>query len=183
MKNPFLKGNTIYLRAIEKEDLTQDYASWFNSEEVCRFNSHHRFPYRMDELLSYYESVIKSHDNLVLAIIDIKTEKHIGNISLLNIDTINRSAEFAIIIGDIGFWGKGVGKEAGKLIMDHGFFALGMNRIYCGTSADNTGMQKLADFLQFKKEGVQKEAIFKDGKFRDIFIYGVTQKKYKKVIS
>jgi len=180
MRKPFLIGDKIYLREIEKSDLNENYQQWFNDEEVCRFNDHHRFPNYRQDMEEYYGDVIKSKNNLILAIIDKKTDKHIGNVSLQNIDYVNRSAEIAIIIGDKNYWSKGVGGEAANLIISHGFKSLNLNRIYCGTSETNMGMQKLALKAGFKKEGISRAAIYKDGKYRNVINYGLLGDDYEK---
>lgn len=179
MKSPFLIGERVYLRTIVQDDLNAKYREWFNDAEVCRYNSHHRFPNYDEDMHAYYERVIKSRTNLVLAICDKETDAHIGNIALENIDTLNQSAEFAILIGDKNFWGKGVGKEAARLLIRHGFEELNLHRIYCGTSEDNIGMQKLAATLGFKKEGRARDAMFKGGAFKDLTSYGLLEHECK----
>lgn len=179
MKNPFLIGNTIYLRTIEESDLNANYREWFNDEEICRYNSHHRFPNYDENMRDYYENTIKSRTNLILAICDKKTDKHVGNIALENIDTLNQSAEFAIIIGDKHEWGKGIGKEAAYLTIGHGFEQLSLHRIYCGTSEDNVAMQKLALTLGFKEEGRARDGMFKGGAFKNIIGYGILRHEFK----
>src|SRR3989338_2540201 len=109
MHNPFLVGEKVYLRAIEESDLSEKYREWFNDEEVCRYNSHHRFPNYDENMREYFETVIKSKLNLVLAICDRQTDAHVGNIALENIDTLNQCAEFAILIGEKTMWGRSVG--------------------------------------------------------------------------
>lgn len=180
MKQPFLKGKLIYLRGIRKYDLRGNYLNWFNDQDVCRHNSHGRYPMNKAKLEEYYKRVNKSGSDLVLAIITKKGNVHIGNVSLQNIDWVSRSAEFAIIIGEKGFWGKGIGREAADLIIKHGFSSLNMHRIYCGTQEDNVAMQRLAVYLGMKKEGLRREAIFKNNKFRDIIEYGILAKEYLK---
>ena len=179
MKQPFLVGEIIYLRTIESSDLNEHYQQWFNDEEVCQFNSHHRFPSYLDNLNEYYTAVIKTKNNLVLAIVDKANDTHLGNIALQNINYIDRSAELAIIIGEKEYWKKGVGVEACRLIIAHGFKALNLHRIYCGTSQANSGMQKLAQKLGFKEEGVQREALYKNGKYEDTVQYGLLAYDYK----
>ncbi len=180
MKKPFLSGEHIYLRTIVKSDLTPAYRDWFNDEEVCRFNSHHRFPQYDGNMRDYYDRVIKSRENLVLAICDKKTDAHIGNISLLNIDLLNQSAELGIIIGDKKQWGKGVGRKASKLLLAHGFNQLNLHRIYCGTNEDNVPMQKLASSLGFIEEGRARHAMFKDGIFKNVIYYSLLRDDLKK---
>lgn len=179
MKNPFLVGEKVYLRVITQDDLNANYREWFNDEEVCRYNSHHRFPNYDENMREYYERVIKSRGNLVLAICDKKADRHIGNVALENIDTLNRSAEFAILIGDKNSWGKGMGKEAAKLVVRHGLRELNLHRVYCGTSEDNMAMQKLALALGFKEEGRTRDALFKSGSFKNVIYYSLLDDEFK----
>lgn len=161
------------MRAIEADDVNDSYGQWFNDEEVCRFNGHHRFPIYQQDMEAYFRDIIQTKQNLILAICDKETDEHIGNIALQNIDQINRSAEFAIIIGNKAFWGKGIAKEAGRLVIEHGFRSLNLHRIYCGTSNENVPMQKLAAALGFVQEGVARESLFKNGAYQDAIEYGV----------
>ena len=175
MHNPFLIGTTIYLRAITERDLTPSYQQWFNDPEVCRFNSHHRFPNYQEDMRAYYDTVICDRRNLVLAIIDTATETHVGNVALQDIDLSNSSAEFAIIVGEKAFWGRGVGYEAGQLLITHGFDTLRLHRMYCGTSALNIPMQRLAKKLGFRKEGVDRAALYKEGRWNDVVRYAIVR--------
>jgi RimJ/RimL family protein N-acetyltransferase len=175
----FLEGEHFYLRNLNKDDLNKNYIHWFDDSEVCKMNSHHRFPYTDEGMSKYIDSIYNTNNQLVLAIINKEDKMHIGNISLQNINYINRSAEFAVVIGEKNYWGKGVGKECGKLIIKHGFLELNLNRIYCGTFVDNLGMYKLAETLGFKKEGIRYEAEFKNGKYINIVEFGLLKKDWK----
>lgn len=175
----FIDGENIYMRPLDKEDIKGNYINWFDDEEVCKMNSHHRFPYSEESMLKYIESVNNSSKDLVLGIIDKKEKIHIGNISLQNINYINRTAEFAIIIGEKDYWGKGYSKEAGKLIIEHGFSVLNLRRVYCGTISKNVGMINLAKSLGFKQEGIRCEAEFKNGKYLDTIEFGLLKKLWK----
>ena len=126
---------------------------------------------------AYYNS-LQNRQDVVLAIIHTETGTHIGNVSLQNINWISRNAEFAILIGDKNYWGQGYGEEAAQLIVAYGFNRLNLHRIYCGTIQGNVGMIKLAAKLKMKEEGIRKDAIFKNGRFLDIYEYGVLQNDY-----
>jgi [ribosomal protein S5]-alanine N-acetyltransferase len=178
IKHIFLESNQLYLRALEERDLKNEYSQWLNDQEVVQFNSHGRFPTNERKLQDYLHFTQTTNNALILAIIAKDTEMHIGNISLQNINWIDRNAEFAILLGNKKYWGKNIGEEAGKLIVQHGFFVLNLHRIYCGTSSENIGMQKLALKLQMQQEGLRKEAMFKNGKYVDILEYGVLKSNY-----
>ena len=174
----FLAGPRIILRGLERADVEGNYGFWFNDPSVCRYNAHHRFPYGTEELLQYVDGLSGSRDRLVLAIIERDGEMHVGNISLQGIDPVEQSAEFAIVIGEKSAWGKGYSKEAARLIIDHGFGALNLHRIYCGTSSENLPMQKLALAMSFSLEGRRREAIYKDYKYWDILEYGLLREEW-----
>jgi RimJ/RimL family protein N-acetyltransferase len=54
---------------------------------------------------------------------------------------------------------------------------INLHRIYCGTSSENIGMQKLANKLGMIKEGQRKDALFKNGKYLDVIEYGIIVKE------
>ena len=102
----------------------------------------------------------------------------VGNIALQSIDPVSRSAEFAVVLGDRRCWGKGYSKEAARLILDHGFSELNLNRVHCGTAEGNRAMRKLAASLGMKEEGRRRQAFFKGGAFRDVLEYGILRNEY-----
>ncbi len=174
----FLEGEKVLLRPLEVGDIEGDYVSWLNDPIVCEHNSHHVFPYTPAMAREYILQVRADKSNVVLAIVSKDSSKHIGNISLQHIDPISRNAEYAILLGDQNYWGKGIATEASRLILKHGFDALNLHRIYCGTSSANIAMQKLATKLGMKQEGVRLEAHFKNGTYHDIIEYGLLRKDF-----
>jgi [ribosomal protein S5]-alanine N-acetyltransferase len=178
MKLPFLVGENIYLRALHSDDLAGRYSYWFNDPEVCQYNSHHFLPYTEELARQYFDNIYNRKDMLVLAIILKNGDRHIGNVSLQNINYIHQNAEIAIILGEKDCWGKGYSKEASFLLVKHGFLELNLHRIYCGTSVENVAMQRLASFLGMNEEGVRKDALYKHGKFIDIVEYGVLKSNF-----
>ena len=169
----FLLGATIKLRNLMITDLDGDYAWWLNDQEVVKFNSHGRFPVSKNEILDFIENSTRNQCQIILAIIDIKSNKHIGNISLQKINWVDRSAEIAFLLGDREFHSKGIMFEAGTLFINHAFNSLNLHRVYCGTSSENIAMQKLAIKLGMIQEGVRKQAIFNNGFYHDIIEYGL----------
>jgi len=179
---PFLVGKSIFLRPLKESDINGPYPAWLNDAEVCGGNSHHIFPFRTQNAVTYIEKAHGDLNHLLLAVVRNKDGEHIGNIALDKINYINRSAELTILIGDKSCWNKGYGKEAARLICDHGFFTLNLHRISCGTFENNTAMCSLAEYLGMTEEGRRREAAYKDGRYLGVVEYGVLKPEYLKKI-
>ncbi len=176
----FLETEDYILRPLDVADVDGEYQYWLNDREVVQYNSHGRFPKTKPSIIAYINAVNNNTSNLVLAIVDKKNYAHIGNISLQNINWVDRNAEIAFLLGNKDYWSKGVMLEVGKKIIEHGFSTLNLHRIYCGTSSANIGMQKLAVKLGMQLEGRRREAIFKDGHYFDVLEYGILRLEYPK---
>ncbi len=178
MSTIFISGDSVNLCILEEWALDGSYVHWLNDPEICQFNSHHVFPNEKSRMHDFIKSLEMNRSQIVLAICLKDSGLHVGNISLQGIDLITRCAEFAIILGERSSWGKGIASEASRLLLNHGFMELGLNRIHCGTSDKNVGMQKLAEALGMKLEGRRREALFKHGEFNDILEYGILKSEY-----
>lgn len=185
----FLQGDRIYLEPLSEKHLQPySYIKWLNDPQINKFTSRGRVILTVKDGEDYIKNCQKP-DRIVFAICDNKDSyiyeggfcsQHFGNISLQQIDLCNRSAEIAILIGEKSAHGKGYGLEAARLLCAHGFNQLGLNRIYCGTHAENFGMQKLALKLGMREEGRSRKALFKNGEFADIINYGMLREDFKK---
>jgi RimJ/RimL family protein N-acetyltransferase len=175
---PFLADDVVALRHLVPADVDGPYLEWFNDLEVCRLNSHGVFPYTRDEALDWVGALPRRRDALVLAITLRDDDRHVGNVSLQAIDAIARSAELAIVVGDRGAWGRGVGSRAAALIVGHGFAALNLRRVACGTLGSNAGMRRIAERLGMRQEGVRRQAAWTDGGYHDVIEYGLLAEEW-----
>lgn len=179
MNNPFLVGEQLYLRGLEASDVDGQYPSWLNDEILTQYLEHHVFPYSKASALDYIEALRHRRDIVMLAIIDKTTNKHIGNITLSSISTLHQSAEFTLLIGDKASHGKGLAKEASKLLFTHGFNTMNLNRIWCGTMDTNIPMQKLALWLGMQQEGIKRQEVYKNGRYNDTYQYSILKEEFK----
>jgi RimJ/RimL family protein N-acetyltransferase len=160
-----------FVRSLAIEDLDGPYPGWFEDQVVCRYNSHGKF-FKTRASFERFIQSLDREDRVVWAVCHV-TDGHIGNISLQQISFIDRTAEFAIILGDKRHWGRGVGLLAGQALLRHGFDKLNLERIYCGTAATNIGMQKLAVQMGMTLEGTRRNHLFLDGERVDVLEYGI----------
>ena len=177
-RRAFLQGSNIYLRALEERDLTSDYFQWLQDDEICRQNSHAVFPNTEKAMLEFLRRAQDTGAAVVLAIISKAEDRHVGNVSLQQIDWVSRNAEFAILIGSLEAHGQGIGSEAAELVVRYGFERLNLHRIYCGTFAENLAMRRLAEKLGMKGEGVRRQAAYKSGRYVDVHEYGLLREEF-----
>lgn len=170
-----------FVRSLKESDLEGPYPSWFEDQEVCRYNSHGKF-FKTSTYFRAFLDGLNNENQCVWAICN-KTDGHIGNVSLQDISFINRHAEFAILLGNKRHWGKGVAILAGKKLVQHGFQKLNLERIYCGTAKNNEGMNKLALALGMVKEGCGRSHLYLDGEWVDRIEYGLLRKEYDRAVS
>jgi RimJ/RimL family protein N-acetyltransferase len=178
--HPFLTGERVYLRPMEMTDLDGPYFDWLNDYEVTRFLETGSFPTTTATLRNYLENIAKHPNNVMLAIMDKKTNRHVGNVKLGNIHPLHRNADIGIMIGDKSFWGKGYGSEAMALIIEYGFTRLNLHKITLGVYADHEGAVNSYKKLGFKMEGTLKEQLFRDGQFRDKAVMGILKSDHAK---
>jgi len=172
-------GEDYYVRVLHESDVSGMYPMWFQDQEVCKFNSHGKFFKTESHLREYI--IQQNFDREIVWAICHSVDGHIGNISLQEISFVNRSAEFAIIIGDKRHWGKGVGLKAGKKLLEHGFKKLNLKRVGCGLASTNTGMKNLAIRLGMSSEGQRRQALYLDGERVDILEFGILDEDFFKL--
>ena len=63
----------------------------------------------MKALKEFYNKVTASENDVIFAIVDKKTNAHIGNVKIGNINRVHRYADLGILIGAKSLWGKGCG--------------------------------------------------------------------------
>ena len=191
MQNPFLIGDRIYLRAVVEEDL-QYYFNWLNDQETTRYMQRGIYPTSIDDCKDYIASM-QSKGGMHLAIIrkeecvegilsyPLRNEKHIGNISLLNIHPTFRSAEISIIIGDKQSRGNGYGSEAIKLLVGHIFTRMNLNRLQAGMVDKNSSSHGAFMSAGFQQEGVLRQAYYCDGEYQDVVIMGLIKSDWRQL--
>ncbi|NOQ31664.1 MAG: GNAT family N-acetyltransferase [Helicobacteraceae bacterium] len=178
MNNIFLETKRLLLEPLDMKHFSDKYVSWLNTKEVVEFNRHGVFPNNDLKTKEYINSVQQSVYCIVLAMIDKDSQKHIGNIAIQNIDFINSNADVSIMIGDKVFWGKGYAYEAYEVIINHAFNTLNLHKIYIGTSENNIGMNKVAEKLGMKKDGIKRDALYKNGEYFDIHEYSILKNEF-----
>ncbi len=167
-----------YLRGLRASDLDGRWADWFNDPIVTQYQDKGYQPNTREKQKAYYEKIEASRTDVVLAIIDRKTNAHIGNVGLHQIEPIHRTAVLGIVLGERSAWGRGIGARSWRAITDYGFRVLNLHKI-CATVIDgNTPSLKCALGAGFEIEGRQVKQIFRNGEYRDLLHVGLLREKW-----
>lgn len=100
-----------------------------------------------------------------------------GRIGLHHISLENKSAA-------IGYWltkqaqGHGVVTLSCKALIGHGFNALGLHRIEIKAAVENVRSQAIPQKLNFKQEGILREAEWVNGAFIDLVLYSLLREDW-----
>lgn len=175
----FLVGPRLYLRALEEADVSEEYAHWLNDPEVTRYlTGSGQFPATIHSLKTFLQRFQNSTTDIIFAVIDRKTNLHIGNVTLNRIHWIHRTADTGIIIGRKAFWGKGYALEAWKLLLDYAFNRLGLHKVIAGALAEHEASLSVMKKLGFVVEGHLRQEFWVQGRYQDGLRLGLLQEEF-----
>ncbi len=181
----FLIGNRLTLRGLREQDLKEDapYFGWLNDLSLDSHNERSAFPNSMDRMISYYQKACKNQDLVLLGIYDNASQKHIGNISIKNINWHSRNGWLGYLIGDHDFHNQGVATEASMMFTYYCFNKLNLHRVCTSVTESNIASIKVLEKSGYQKEGVMKEHMMIGGKARDVMMYGAVSHAWEKTHS
>ena len=165
-----LKGEHIYLRALEPEDLDFVYA--IENDTSLWELSDTQTPYSKFLIKQYLDNAqqdIFEAKQLRLAICD-KNEDTIGLIDVFEFDIKNKRAGIGLLIQNESDRYKGYGKEALDLLTDYCFKTLHLHQVYANILESNLASLKLFEGNGFKKIGLKKDWSFDGNQFYNEYL-------------
>lgn len=172
-----LTGATIYLRALEPEDLEFIYK--IENNEALWEVSYTQTPYSRFLIRQYLENAhqdIYEAKQLRLAICVKDTFDAVGLIDLFDFDPANKRAGVGIIIADEASRGKGLGSEALGLVIQYAFSVLNLNQLYANIDTANIASATLFTNFGFDLIGVKKEWNKRGNAYADEALYQLINK-------
>ncbi len=173
-----IKISDITLRAIEETDLGLLH-EMINDPEIEKMTGGGGFPVSLYQQKKWFESIQNRRNELRL-MIDTENNGTIGLISLTDIDLKNRTAEFHYKLATSkNLKGKGYGTKALSALIEYAFMQMNLNCIYSGNIEYNNVTERIKEKLGFKKEGVLRERIFKNGKYFNIHVWSLLRSDWE----
>lgn len=176
----YIKGEKVSLRALEREDINENYLKWINDSEINQYMESGSYPSNMESLYRYFEGGQNASSSVSFAIINNEDGKHIGNVKIDSIHWIHRRAFLGIMIGEKSSQGKGYGTEATKLALTYAFNQLNLVKIKLGVVASNIAAVKIYEKIGFNQVGYLVDEFYYHGKYHDMIYMEIHKKDYIK---
>lgn len=165
-----LVGEKVRIRAMEASDM-EAVLRWMNDPEIVR-SLGTRLPISRDEQEEWYQRTIKDKSKKKM-IIETPDGQAVGQVSLMNIDWRNRSAEVGITIGEKDCWGQGLAADAMITVMRFAFYEWNLHRIWLEVVEYNERAIRLYERLGFVRDGLLREAAFAGNRYWDKVVMSI----------
>ncbi|WP_100372351.1 GNAT family N-acetyltransferase [Bacillus sp. FJAT-45037] len=171
-----MKGESVYLRTIKKEDLESLYEAV--QDEEIRYMTGTRSTFSREQLNKYYQRIMHDETRYDFSICLIDTDELIGDLAILEIDEENNKAAFRIALHHTKHFNKGYGTEALQLALQFTFDTLNLNRLQLEVYSHNVRGIKAYEKAGFKIEGIIRESLYINNQYSDEVIMGMLKKEY-----
>ncbi len=148
-----IEGELVALGPIRDEHF-DDIARWENDYSTRRYFTAPG-PHRPEATRqNFTEGGFSGPSNVVFAVYEVGSWRFIGLAGLFDLDHLNRTAEFFIMLGPADIRGKGYGTEATRLVLDHSFLALGLESVRLSVFTYNPSAIRAYEKAGFRHAGV-----------------------------
>ena len=148
--NLVIKSKRCYLRKLSVDDDLTSYLYWMQTPSNNPFILSAALSYDLNQLKNFINTCNNLSDVNLFGIFTNKDNAHIGNIKFDEINLLNKSVSFGILIGDKNFRGKGFAKEviiASVLLLKDNY---DIEKIKLGVDHENISALNLYLKLGFK---------------------------------
>ena len=154
-----LETPRLLLRRFTIDDAQGMFDNWSSDPEVTRY-----LTWPVHANVDVTQRVIKSwikgyeEESCFNWVIEYKgTQKVIGSIAVVKLDEVVKSAEVGYCLGKT-YWGKGIMTEALKVVMDHLFDVVGLNRVAAYHDIHNPASGRVMEKAGMKFEGILRQS-------------------------
>ena len=172
-----IEGKKTRLVALSEENLPT-YRMWIEDPDVVDFLASMDFPLSMAEERRWFNNATAPNGRDLHLTIVTKQGRPIGNISLMDIHCVNRSAQLGIVIGEKDCWNKGYGEDAIRALLGFAFGTMGMHRVELRVNEKNKRAISCYVKCGFRKEGRRRKQHFYRGEYCDELMMGILDEDF-----
>jgi len=173
-----LRGEKVILRAIERDDLPRLCAFNNDVEVELAGGGDPPLPQSLARLEAEFDQEAgkggRGDGFAIEAIVpDGGPAMLIGQCGLFQFDHVARTCALGITIGDKALWGKGYGREAVRLLLDHAFRLRNFRKVWLTVWGNNERAIRSYRACGFVEEGRLREHVWSNGAYHDLIYMGV----------
>jgi len=172
-----LQGERVLLRPLRRADTEILHAYWSDLGMSTRASNRPPRTYTVEATQAMFDDFAKQ-ESMVRFVIEVDGEV-VGDCSLHDIDTHNRTCEVGISIGR-PHWSRGYGQESLRLLVDFAFKHHNMHRVALEVLADDPRAVTCYRKVGFIEEGRLRQRDWRAGTYHDVLIMGILYEEWSK---
>lgn len=177
----YWQNDLVRLRAMKPEDWEEHYYNCFDSKARRMLQYAIELPPTIENnkrMIEGFSNFNPETKRLMFTIENLKGV-NVGAFNLNSIDERNGTFSIGIQIGR-NYRGKGYGTSAMKILLDYAFNERRLNKFNVSVIEGNLGSSKMMRKLGCQKEGIRREVIYTEGKYKDEILFGLTRGEFNK---
>ncbi len=155
-----------------------EYASDEKVTKYLLWNPHENLTQTRD-YLRFIQTRYHTGDFYDWAVVDNSSKRMIGTCGFSRLDFENNLAEIGYVINS-AFWGQGIASEAVCAVMEFAFMELNVRRVEAKYIVGNENSRRVMEKCGMTFEGIQRQAMYIKGEYRDIGICSIISDEYMK---
>jgi RimJ/RimL family protein N-acetyltransferase len=177
--SPFLRGKRISLNGLKPSalDANGGYYRWLDDLSLDLFSERSYFPNSPQRMQDYYALSVQKK-LVLLGIFDRASGSHVGNITLQELDWINRRGFLGYLVGEKAFAGRGIASEACLMMLYYAFNKLNLDRVWTTVSAEHPASRKVAEKAGLRTEGCLRQHQMRNGRRADLLMVGALREEW-----
>lgn len=175
MASDTLVSKRLDLVPFRAEFLTPRYVGWLNDPETVRYSEQRHRHHTLESCARYAASMEGGTDHFWAIVAHNPALGHIGNMTA-TVDPNNKVADLAILIGEAGARGRGLGLEAWKCACDFLLGEGGIRKVTAGTMGANAPMLGVMRASGMVEEGRRARHFLHEGQEVDLVMAALVQR-------
>ena len=174
-----IQGKLVRLRSISRADLPRQLEFNNDLEVELAGGGDPPTPQSLERLLAEYDQQVAKGGRDGPSFGIEADGQFIGQCALFNFDSVARTSEIGITIGDKKYLSRGFGREAIQLLVEYGFVHRNLRKIWLHVHAQNERAQRAYSACGFNEEGRLRDHVWSNGRYDDLLVMGLMADKWK----
>lgn len=174
-----LKGDSIYLKKLDKEHLEEYWESMDNSSVEAMIFTGTQQIFNKSDIERYLENISQDNSRIDFLIISKESNKIVGEVVINNIYRNDRNSNIRILINRKEDFSKGYGSQALILALNYGFGMLNLHRIELEVFPFNERAIHVYEKIGFVREGIKRHGCYFNSKYYDMIAMSILEDEFR----